>query len=41
MPTPIVVPSELEPLVLANGRINPVWLKLLQEIARRINAGGL
>lgn len=38
----LVVPSDRVPVVdVKTGIINPVWLKYLQDLTARINAGGL
>lgn len=32
------IPSADEPIVLASGKINPVWYRFLQDLLRRIAA---
>lgn len=32
------IPSPDEPFVLASGKINPVWFRFLQDLARRLAA---
>lgn len=34
----VPIPSPTEPVVLANGKINPVWYRFLQDLARRLAA---
>jgi hypothetical protein len=38
MATKIALPSANEPIVLSDGRINPVWYRYLEELTRRLNA---
>lgn len=34
----VKLPSANEPIVLSDGRINPVWYRYLEELTRRLNA---
>jgi len=35
----LVLPAQTEPVVLPDGRINPVWYRFLKELTRIVNAG--